>query len=47
MTSAIYLHPGDEISGEGSEIQAAEILAGGDLFVAQENEMVRPAFATY
>jgi integrase len=39
-TSDIYVHLGDVVLNEGSEILAAEILASCDLFVTQKSEMV-------
>jgi len=39
-TSDIYVHLGDEVLKEGSEILAAEILATCDLFVTQRSNMV-------
>jgi integrase len=39
-TSDIYVHLGDVVLNEGSEILAAEILANCDLFVTQKSEMV-------
>jgi site-specific recombinase XerD len=39
-TSDIYVHLGDEVLNEGSEILAAEILATCDLFVTQTSSMV-------
>jgi integrase len=39
-TSNIYVHPGDEILNEGSEILTTERLATCDLFVTQVSETV-------
>jgi site-specific recombinase XerD len=39
-TSDIYVHLGDEVLNEGSEILATEILGNGDLTVTQESKMV-------
>jgi integrase len=39
-TSDIYVHLGDRVLNEGSEILAAEILGNCDLFVTQKSEMV-------
>jgi integrase len=39
-TSDIYVHLGDEVLNEGSEILAAEILGNYDLSVTQKSEMV-------
>jgi site-specific recombinase XerD len=39
-TSDIYVHLGDEVLNEGSQILATEILGNRDLFVTQKSEMV-------
>jgi site-specific recombinase XerD len=39
-TSNIYVHLGDEVLREGSEVFATEILTNCDLFVTQKSEMV-------
>jgi integrase len=39
-TSAIYVHLGDKVLREGSEMLAEEILTNCDLFVTQKSEMV-------
>jgi integrase/recombinase XerD len=39
-TSDIYVHLGDEVLREGSEILATEILTNCDLFVTQKSEKV-------
>lgn len=38
--SDIYVHLGDKVLSEGSEILAEEILTNCDLFVTQKSEMV-------
>ena len=39
-TSDIYVHLGDKVLSEGSEILTEEILTNCDLFVTQKSEMV-------